>query len=101
VTADPTLITGVGKRAGFHIARVFLQRGMPVVGTYRTWYPRLEELERLGADLLHCDFDRQDEVERLINDIGPGTNGYAALSTTPRTGSAKMMTSLSTRSSKR
>jgi dihydromonapterin reductase/dihydrofolate reductase len=69
VTADPTLITGVGKRAGFHIARVFLQRGMPVVGTYRTWYPRLEELERLGADLLHCDFDRQDEVERLINDI--------------------------------
>ncbi len=69
MTADPTLITGVGKRAGFHVARVFLQRGMPVIGTYRTCYPRLEELERLGAHLYHCDFDRQDEVELLIGDI--------------------------------
>jgi dihydromonapterin reductase/dihydrofolate reductase len=69
VTADPTLITGVGKRTGFHIAREFLQRGMPVIGTYRTWYPRLDELERLGADLYHCDFDRQDEVELLIREI--------------------------------
>ena len=66
--ADPILITGVGRRAGFHVARAFLQRGMPVIGTYRTWYPRLEELEQLGADLYHCDFDRQDEVDLLIGD---------------------------------
>ena len=66
---DPTLITGVGRRAGFHIARTFLQRGMPVIGTYRTRYPRLEELERLGAELQPCDFDKPDEVERLISDI--------------------------------
>ena len=69
MTADPTLITGVGRRAGFHIARAFLQRGMPVIGTYRTRYPRLEELKRLGADLHRCDFDKPDEVERLISDI--------------------------------
>jgi dihydromonapterin reductase/dihydrofolate reductase len=69
MTTDPILITGVGRRAGFHVARVFLLRGMPVIGTYRTWYPSLEELERRGASLYHCDFDKQDEVELLINEI--------------------------------
>ena len=69
MSTDPTLITGVGKRAGLHVARVFLLRGMPVIGTYRTWYPALAELERLGADLYHCDFDKQDEVALLIDEI--------------------------------
>ncbi len=67
--ADATLITGAGKRAGLHVARNFLQRGMPVIGTYRTWYPALEELENLGADLYHCDFESQDDVELLIREI--------------------------------
>lgn len=69
MTADPTLITGVGRRAGFHIARAFLERGMSVIGTFRTRYPRLEELKRLGADLHRCDFDKPDEVARLISDV--------------------------------
>ena len=69
MTADPILITGVGKRAGFHVARAFLHRRKPVIGTYRTRYPRLEELERLAADLYHCDFDRKDEFYLVISDI--------------------------------
>ena len=67
--ADATLITGVGKRAGLHVAQNFLQRGMPVIGTYRTWYPALEEIENLGADLFHCNFESQDDVELLIREI--------------------------------
>ena len=66
---DATLITGVGKRAGLHIARRFLQRGMPVIGTYRTWYPALEQLEKDGADLYHCDFESRDDVKLLIREI--------------------------------
>jgi dihydromonapterin reductase/dihydrofolate reductase len=69
MSADATLITGVGKRAGLHIAQVFLQRSMPVIGTYRTWYPSLDALENLGADLYHCDFERADDVELLIREI--------------------------------
>lgn len=64
--ADPIIITGVGRRAGFHVARKFLQRGMPVIGTFRTHYPSLNELTRLGAQLYRCDFDRQEDVESLI-----------------------------------
>lgn len=69
MTTDPTLITGVGKRAGLHIARAFLQRGMPVIGTYRTRYDGVDELERLGAELYRCDFDLREEVEGLIGAI--------------------------------
>ena len=63
---DPTLITGVGKRAGFHLAKRFLQRGMPVIGTYRTRYERLSDLQNLGADLHACDFNRREDVDDLI-----------------------------------
>lgn len=69
MSTDPTLITGVGKRAGFHVARVFLSRGLPVIGTYRTWYPALEELENRGADLYHCDFESREDVALLIREI--------------------------------
>jgi dihydromonapterin reductase/dihydrofolate reductase len=69
MTADPTLITGVGRRAGFHIAKAFLQRGMPVIGTFRTRYASLEALEELGAELHRCDFDKRDEVAQLIDAI--------------------------------
>ena len=29
----PVLITGVGRRAGLHLAETFLQRGQPVIGS--------------------------------------------------------------------
>jgi dihydromonapterin reductase/dihydrofolate reductase len=66
MTADPVLITGVGRRAGFQLASAFLQRGMPVIGTFRTRYPRLDELETLGTELHRCDFDRRADIDGLI-----------------------------------
>ena len=72
MTTDPTLITGVGKRAGFHIARAFLLRGMPVIGTFRTRYGRLDELDDLGAELHRCDFNERSDVESLIRTVTAG-----------------------------
>jgi dihydromonapterin reductase/dihydrofolate reductase len=42
---------------------------MPVIGTYRTRYDRLTELEELGAELYRCDFNRRADVEALIEHI--------------------------------
>jgi len=67
-----TLITGIGRRAGFHLARSFLERGRPVIGTYRTDYARLHKLEALGAELHRCDFNRLEDVDRLIAEIRSG-----------------------------
>jgi dihydromonapterin reductase/dihydrofolate reductase len=63
------LITGVGKRVGLHLARTFLGRGVPVIGTYRTERPALSALRDQGADLYACDFDVDGQVEELIHAV--------------------------------
>jgi nucleoside-diphosphate-sugar epimerase len=72
VKSGYTLITGIGRRAGFHLARSFLERGRPVIGTFRTDYARLHKLESLGAELHRCDFNNRDDVERLIDAVKSG-----------------------------
>jgi dihydromonapterin reductase/dihydrofolate reductase len=74
--SDPILITGVGRRAGLHLARTFLARGRAVIGTYRSERPELDELRDAGADLQRCDFYDQQDVERLAQSIA---ESYPAL----------------------
>lgn len=69
-----TLITGIGRRAGFHLARSFLERGMPVIGTFRTDYARLHKLEALGAELHCCDFNNRQDVDALVAALTAGHN---------------------------
>ena len=64
-----TLITGIGRRAGFHLARTFAERGRPVIGTYRTDYARLHKLEAVGVELHRCDFNDRNDVDRLVETI--------------------------------
>ena len=35
MTTDPIIVTGIGKRIGLQLARNFLSRDIPVIGTYR------------------------------------------------------------------
>lgn len=67
LTTSPILITGVGKRIGFALAKHFLDLGIPVIGTYRKQYPQLETL--VGADLIQVDFYNQESVGHLIHHI--------------------------------
>ncbi|MCF1427940.1 MAG: dihydromonapterin reductase [Shewanella sp.] len=65
----PVLITGVGKRIGLFLAQTFLSRGIPVVGTYRTYYPAIESLSEAGVDLYQVDFYQGEQVKGLIEAI--------------------------------
>ena len=67
VNQAPILITGVGKRIGFALAKHFLKKGYPVLGTYRTAHPQLSELE--GAQLFAVDFYQQKSIDELITTI--------------------------------
>lgn len=67
--SSPVLITGVGKRVGLHLARTFLDRGRPVIGTYRSRRASLGELEERGATLLQCDFSAEGDLERLVASV--------------------------------
>ena len=75
----PVLITGVGRRAGLHLARTFLQRGVPVIGTYRSKRPGLGELEQAGADLRRCDFYSDDGVGTLIQTVQDSCTSLRAI----------------------
>lgn len=66
---EAILITGVAKRVGLHLAQTFLERGTPVIGTYRTERPALKELKRAGAELHRCDFYDQAQVDSLCTAI--------------------------------
>lgn len=59
---EPVVITGVAKRIGFHLAKHFLDQGVPVIGTYRTRHSNLEQLQELGAELYPCDFENDAEL---------------------------------------
>ncbi len=63
---EPILITGVGKRLGLALSEHFLSKGIPVIGTYRSSYPVLDQLKEKGADLYFCDFYEQASVEAFI-----------------------------------
>lgn len=69
MSTSPILITGIGKRIGLHLARTFLGRGMPVIGTFRTERESLDDLRAQGADLLCCDFLDEPQIELLIREI--------------------------------
>ena len=65
----PILITGVGKRVGLYLARTFLERGVPVIGTFRTERQTLESLRKAGADLYSCDFNDDAQIARLTSAV--------------------------------
>ena len=66
---EPLLITGVARRVGLHLAHTFLDRGIPVIGTYRSQRPSLAELERKGAELYQCDFNDEAQTDALAQTI--------------------------------
>ncbi|MGI2189237.1 dihydromonapterin reductase [Shewanella oncorhynchi] len=66
---SPIIITGVGKRIGYALAKHFLAQGQRVIGTYRSHYASIDELNALGATLYPCDFYDDAQVRSLINEL--------------------------------
>jgi dihydromonapterin reductase/dihydrofolate reductase len=75
----PVLITGVGKRLGLHLARTLLERGRPVIGTFRSERPALEDLRSRGAELHRCDFYDDAQVDQLIASIAARHDALRAI----------------------
>ncbi|MGI2039791.1 dihydromonapterin reductase [Shewanella frigidimarina] len=63
------LITGVGKRIGYALAKYYLAQGHHVIGTYRTHYDSIEQLGKLGASLHSCDLTDPASIDGLITHI--------------------------------
>jgi dihydromonapterin reductase/dihydrofolate reductase len=69
MTPEPILITGVARRVGLHLARTFLERDIPVIGTYRSERPALDELSKTGVELHQSDFYDESSLRSLTRAI--------------------------------
>ncbi len=65
----PIVITGAAQRIGLALARHFLARRQPVMVSYRTRYPAVEQLESLGAICLAADFSTDDGINSFAQDV--------------------------------
>lgn len=76
---DTILITGIGQRIGLHLAKVLLDRGFHIIGTFRTDRPALEDLRKRGAELYPCDFYQEEDIQRLIETLSAGQKSLRAI----------------------
>lgn len=56
------IILSISSDIGTALAIDWLEAGHKVSGTYRTWSPSCDRLEKLGATLVHCDFANRDSI---------------------------------------
>lgn len=78
-TQRPVLITGAGRRIGLALAKDFLARGQPVIVSFRTRYPAMDELERAGALCLFADFATDGGIKAFADAVMQQCSGLRAL----------------------
>lgn len=75
----PILITGASQRIGLHCAQRLLADGHPVIATYRTLRPAIEELKAAGALTLQADFANEGQILGFIEQLKSHTDSLRAI----------------------
>lgn len=75
----PILITGAAQRSGFHLAKHFLAKGLPVIFSYRTYKPGVDNLIELGAVAIQADFATDEGIFALITAVKKHTKSLSAI----------------------
>lgn len=75
----PILITGASQRIGLHCAQRLLADGHPVIVTYRTLRPAIEELKAAGALTLQADFANEGQILAFIEQLKSHTDSLRAI----------------------
>ncbi|MEA1080192.1 dihydromonapterin reductase [Marinobacter qingdaonensis] len=75
----PILITGASQRIGLAFAQSCLDRGQPVIATYRTYRPAVDALQKAGADCIHADFATNQGVDAFLTTLKERTGALRAI----------------------
>lgn len=75
----PILITGAGQRVGLHCANRLLDDGQPVIVSYRTLRPSIEQLRARGALTLQADFSDEASILTFIDQVKSHCRGLRAI----------------------
>lgn len=69
MTTPVAVVTGAGRRLGFHTCQALLERGYRVFALYRSATDEVDELARLGAHTLSADLADPASVEQALDHI--------------------------------
>jgi dihydromonapterin reductase/dihydrofolate reductase len=75
----PILITGAGRRIGLALAHHLLSQQYPVIVSYRTHYPSIDELKSAGAVCLQADFSTDEGILAFADTVKKETTGLRAI----------------------
>lgn len=75
----PILITGASRRVGLHCAQRLLADGQPVIISYRSERPEVQQLRALGAVAIHGDFSSEAGVMDFIAQLKSQTKSLRAI----------------------
>lgn len=73
------LVTGAGRRVGFHIAKRLHQDGQQVVAHYRTHTAEIQALSDLGITIVQADLADTDSILTFIDDLKTKVSSFRAL----------------------
>jgi len=76
---DVILVTGVGRRVGYHLAHRLHQDGFQVVGQYRSHTAECDSLQQLGIPLIKADFASTELILAFIDDVKQSCDSLRAI----------------------
>ena len=63
------IVLAVSSDIGAHLVEHYVRQGAEVVGTYRSWTPKVTELEKLGVRLFPLDIKSSKEVASFVEQL--------------------------------
>ena len=72
-TKPVAVVTGAGRRLGYHISDALIQRGFQVVALYRTHTVDIEDLVRRGATAIAVDLSDPVSLQAAIDEVAQQT----------------------------
>jgi dihydromonapterin reductase/dihydrofolate reductase len=79
ITPAPILITGASQRVGLHCAQRLLDGGQPVIVSYRSERPALDDLRARGAVAIEGDFSSEEGIRAFIGRLKAHTESLRAI----------------------
>lgn len=73
------LVTGAGRRVGFHLAKRLNQDGYTVLAQYRTETEGTEQLKQLGVTLVKADFANTEKILSFIEQLNQQCDSIRAI----------------------
>jgi dihydromonapterin reductase/dihydrofolate reductase len=79
VLKNAVLVTGAGRRIGFHIAKRLHQDGYTVIAHYRTHTPEIQTLSELGVKTIQAEFSNSEAILQFVQALQSDCNSFRAV----------------------